>query len=247
MAVSLAAGRPEDLVAASQQVPPNWSFGFTFKPRVAPSGVQNCCFNFGRGGTALDCGYLHDHAAASFRDAVFWRNTTGTYYTAQVTTVPGEYNFIGGSFDATNLKAYLGTNAPVSTAIAGSQSTGTHAFAICNVTVGTQSMDGDLGEFGYWNVALSDDEFASMGRGLSPLLIRPSKLESYYSLVKSEPVALDRTGLRHLARSGVGQIVTAAHPRVINPQAGRATYFVPVVVSGIAANIVDWRRHLKIQ
>lgn len=44
--------------------------------------------------------------------------------------------------------------------------------------------DGDLCEIGVWNVALTDDEVAMLGTvGLSPLLVRPQNLVSYWPII----------------------------------------------------------------
>lgn len=44
--------------------------------------------------------------------------------------------------------------------------------------------DGDIAECAIWNVALSAGEIAAMSNGLSPILIRPESLVSYYPLVR---------------------------------------------------------------
>lgn len=42
--------------------------------------------------------------------------------------------------------------------------------------------DGDIAEVAIWNVALTDDEIASLSRGLSPLKVRPASLVFYVPL-----------------------------------------------------------------
>jgi len=44
--------------------------------------------------------------------------------------------------------------------------------------------DGEIAECAIWNVALSAGEIAAMSNGLSPILIRPESLVSYYPLVR---------------------------------------------------------------
>lgn len=42
--------------------------------------------------------------------------------------------------------------------------------------------NGLMAEFALWNVALTDEEFLSLGRGVCPLFIRPASLRGYWPL-----------------------------------------------------------------
>jgi len=48
----------------------------------------------------------------------------------------------------------------------------------------SRPFDGEIAECAIWNVALSAGEIAAMSNGLSPILIRPESLVSYYPLVR---------------------------------------------------------------
>jgi Concanavalin A-like lectin/glucanases superfamily len=54
-------------------------------------------------------------------------------------------------------------------------------------------MTGRLAEWGIWNVALTDDEIAALGKGVSPLLVRPSALVGYYPLFANDSHEPDRS------------------------------------------------------
>lgn len=47
-----------------------------------------------------------------------------------------------------------------------------------------QFSNGDVAEPGFWNAALTNDEFNALGKGFRPFRIRPQNLISYLSLVR---------------------------------------------------------------
>lgn len=47
----------------------------------------------------------------------------------------------------------------------------------------TEQMDGRLAEIAIWDVSLSQDEFAALGKGACPLLIRRDHLKGYWPLL----------------------------------------------------------------
>lgn len=57
---------------------------------------------------------------------------------------------------------------------------------------GIQFMNGDIAEGAIWSIALTDTEIASLALGVSPLLIRPTSLVSYWPLVGVESPERDR-------------------------------------------------------
>jgi hypothetical protein len=73
---------------------------------------------------------------------------------------------------------------------------------------GSDSMLGALAEVGIWNVALTDDEVASLAKGFSPDQIRPQSLIAYLPLVRT---AQDIKGN---AWTTAGTLTVADHPRV---------------------------------
>ncbi len=76
------------------------------------------------------------------------------------------------------------------------------------------SFAGDVGEVAVWSVALTDDEVATLARGLSPLLLwhRLPNLVMYQDLVRP----LNRPGVGPALTSYGGTSVTP-HPRMIYP------------------------------
>lgn len=55
-------------------------------------------------------------------------------------------------------------------------------------------LKGALADLALWSVALTDDEAASLGKGFSPLLIRPSALEIYAPLVDLNTKNVNKAG-----------------------------------------------------
>lgn len=60
-------------------------------------------------------------------------------------------------------------------------------------TAGT-FLKGALADIALWSVQLTDDEVTSLGKGFSPLLIRPSALEIYGPLVDLNTKAVNKAG-----------------------------------------------------
>jgi hypothetical protein len=79
-------------------------------------------------------------------------------------------------------------------------------------------LNGRVAEVGVWSVVLTDDEFAALGRGVSPLLIRPGALLHYFPLYGQADLT---------SRQGAGSTMTikgtmaaAEHvPTIIMPMA----------------------------
>jgi hypothetical protein len=69
---------------------------------------------------------------------------------------------------------------------------------------------GDIAEFAAWSSALTADEAASLSRGFSPRLIRPTALVSYMPLIREVQDLRGVNGAPTLSGTTV-----AAHPRVI--------------------------------
>lgn len=69
------------------------------------------------------------------------------------------------------------TNAPGSIANLGQVNVGAYVgLAVSNY------LDGAIADVAIWDVALDDDEVAALGKGVSPLLIRPQNLKAYWPL-----------------------------------------------------------------
>lgn len=75
--------------------------------------------------------------------------------------------------------------------------------------------DGCIAEPAIWDVALTDDEVASLARGFSPDQIRPQSLVSYWPIIGRHSPEIDVFGGFNLTVSGATQ---AEHPRVFLPR-----------------------------
>lgn len=89
----------------------------------------------------------------------------------------------------------------------------------------TGQLNGLAAEFAIWSVALTDAEVAALGRGISPLLVRPASLLEYWPLSNSRLINV-KSGIELSATGATGGI---DHPRIIYP---RRALWVPRVVAG---------------
>lgn len=85
--------------------------------------------------------------------------------------------------------------------------------SIGNESAGTRNWAGRLAECGIWSVILDALEFAALGKGLCPLLIRPESLVFYspvWGSASPEPNYMD-------AASGTltGTVASGDHPKII--------------------------------
>ena len=133
----------------------------------------------------------------------------------------------GAAADAANVNAYVdGTEY----AAALSSGTGVH---IDEVVVGnlarsshSQAWNGYVAECAVWAAFLDADDFSALGRGVSPLLVRPQDLVFYAPLVRDEDDDL-------LGGGGLTVVVGATiedHPPVFRPR--RHDYGLPGVSGG---------------
>lgn len=73
--------------------------------------------------------------------------------------------------------------------------------------------EGYIAEATIWNVALTNDEVAILGKGYSSLLVRPQNIAAYVPLVRN--TFDDLVG--GVSFSEVGSLAVADHPRIIYP------------------------------
>ena len=74
----------------------------------------------------------------------------------------------------------------------------------------SQTFDGRLAEVAIWDVALSDDDVASLAKGFRPTLIRPDRIVMYSSLIST---VFDYVGGNTMTLTGTANV--AVHPRRI--------------------------------
>ncbi len=72
--------------------------------------------------------------------------------------------------------------------------------------------DGRMAEVAFWNVALTDAEMAILGKGYSPLFVRPASLVSYFPLIRNSKDLLGGTNMTEFNTPTIG-----VHPRIIYP------------------------------
>lgn len=86
----------------------------------------------------------------------------------------------------------------------------------------------DIAEAAIWDVALTDDEVAQLGRGYAPLMVRPSSLVFYAPLVGYASPELNY-GDSALALTLTGTPAAAPHPPIIYPR--RRRVYAPLAVT----------------
>lgn len=69
--------------------------------------------------------------------------------------------------------------------------------------------NGKIAEVGVWSTNLTSDEVASLGKGVSPILVRPQSLVLYMPLIRS---TIDLVGRRSFTVNGTPAVFT--HPRI---------------------------------
>jgi hypothetical protein len=87
--------------------------------------------------------------------------------------------------------------------------------------------NGDISEVGIWDVELNADEWASLGAGCSPLLVRPQNLKAYWPLLGRATHEEDWVGTYLLTNTNSATVVD--HTRIIYPTSQR------MVVSGTSS------------
>ena len=99
-------------------------------------------------------------------------------------------------------------------------------------------VDGRVAEVGLWNVELTADEWAALGKGYSPACIRPSGLVFYCPLIDDSDVDL----ISGNALTATGSPTVGEHPPVIYRRRGRvvvpSTYVPPAATGSILPHVL---------
>lgn len=90
-------------------------------------------------------------------------------------------------------------------------------------------LNGRIAEFAVWDAALTDDEVAQLGAGVSPLLVRPINLYFYFPLVRVDPPRCVISGIS-LTKAGDPQVVS--HPGTSYPTGLWTPSFTPSAATG---------------
>ena len=121
-----------------------------------------------------------------------------------------------GTWTGTLANVYLdGGNKGTSVNLGPKTISGVNATSIGNNDSGSLYFTGNIAEVGIWNVVLTDAEAAILGKGYSPLLVRPASLIAYWPLIGRTSPEIDIVGGYGMAL--VNAPTVANHPRIIYP------------------------------
>lgn len=162
---------------------------------------------------------IWNHTSGSFNKSNIHRTEGEAYSSAQyASSIPANtWLGLGVTFNGSVLVSYLNgvADATVSgLSAAAASSVEVHLLAVMVYGGGLDSSsnwtDGEVAEHAYWNVALTADEMASLGKGFRPDRIRPQNLVFYTPCVRG---LQDIRGGRTLVKQA-GTDVVSDHPRV---------------------------------
>lgn len=134
--------------------------------------------------------------------------TTNAFATGVTAFTAGTWAHAAAVWDGSNNFCYK-DGVQDGTVVASAAPTGVDTFEISSAS---QFFDGDIAECAVWNVALTVAELASLAAGVSPALVRPSALVSYWPLVGTTAPEIDPKGRDELTVTGA---TAGAHPRMI--------------------------------
>lgn len=215
--MALTANGSADKIVSGAITMPNAAYTWSIWYRnasVPGDTVVDQPITFGDADTTPECGFSWDHSNAVFRQAAYHQQDTGsTYFAAKLTSTLAAdtwYNIIG-KYDGTNLTIHLNGGAAEATTACGNTNAGTASFISLFANVSSASFDdGTLAQACLWNVALSADEIAALGKRFHPLLIRPSSILGGTDLIR------DVVPFRN-SWTVTGTLTVAAHAPLIFP------------------------------
>lgn len=129
-----------------------------------------------------------DHTTAGRVTALVANEAGGTARVAQLTTglSADTWYAIGGTYDGTNIKAWLNGVAEATTACAAFGVVQDPKPSVLASRGGIADFDDSMvAEFAVWSDDLSATDMAILARGVSPLLVRPDILVVYWPLIRS--------------------------------------------------------------
>jgi hypothetical protein len=157
--------------------------------------TDQCLFSLGNTGTTGDLFALKASMDAAGNPVRMSTAAAGAFSTAASSTgatVNVWHHACGVSASATSRAAYIdggskGTNTTSRTP------SGINASIIGRSERSTpiEYFNGEIAEVALWNVALGDDEVASLGKGCHPFLVRPESLVAYWPVWGNESPELD--------------------------------------------------------
>lgn len=179
---------------------------------------------FGLGDTAVTTTYFSIFLSGGFGDLIQVRARDGVAGAADANTstvfsANVWHNVVGVWASSTSRAAYIdggskGTNTDSRSV------TSTDTVSLGRVTTSTPGLylDGKLAECGFWNVALTDAEVATLGKGFAPPCVRRASLVAYYPMVRDTTSLKDRFSATANNLTLAGTTAVADHPRINNCQ-----------------------------
>lgn len=162
---------------------------------------------------------IWNHPSGAFNKSNILRDAGGSYFSCQyVSAIPADtWLGLGVTFDGSTLVSYLDGVADATLgglSAAANQQVEVHLLAALGYGGGLDSssnwVDGEVAEYGYWNIPLTADEMASLGKGFRADRIRPQSLQFYAPCVRD---LQDIRGGRTLVKQAGSDVITD-HPRV---------------------------------
>jgi len=176
----------------------------------------------------------YDDLANTFLAAT--RGSGGLNYATKA--VPAEAVWVHGCgvFASTSSRiAYVngvaGTENTVTTTMSGLDNTTIGALVRTSVA---GYMDGSMAEVAVWSAALSGAEVAALADGVSPLMVRPGELLSYWPLMGRTSPEIDLIGGAHMTLNGSPP--QDAHPPMRYPGRVQAWTYGAAAPAGLAAH-----------
>ena len=162
-------------------------------------------------------------------DRVWAYNFDGTVDSVGVAYTNDVWAHFGWTHTGGNIEVWK-DGASGGTVASGNSSLTSHQFGFGKNTT-ANFYTGDLAECATWSVALTAAEMASLGAGVSPLLIRPASLTGYWPLWGRHSPEINWKSATTATLTGTAE---AAHPLILNPWSPRVGlgFSPPVFLSG---------------
>ena len=209
----------QDIITSAFTAPTRYSWHIHFQKSTVPGAGGSTQPVKMSSATVWDAGFSWDHGTASFRQAMFHRNSAGGFTSAKLTSTLSADTWykLGGRYDGTNIDAFLNGAIEATTASSDPGTSESPTFSS-----DSSSADGGIvAERACWNVALSDSEFLLLGAGMSALYIRPGNLIAYNPIFGNQSPEPDlsgngRTGaLTSTTKVGHSPVLYPARPHII--------------------------------
>ena len=217
MARSLVRASSQYLANTSSSPVTNYPFSVSARYRPSSSGSNQAILSIGK--TGVNDRHLLYVIGASDTLAAFSGTgaTTGQATGGALAAAASTYQ-VGGLFSASNsrrtvLNGALGTANTSTVTVSGFDRIYVGAYYANGLQAGFYA-DGTVSDVGVWNVALGADEWAALGAGMSPLMVRPDALVAHWPLLARATDEEPWVGELILTTTGA---TAADHPRIIVP------------------------------